>query len=113
MPDNCRIVCAIASASALGFHSEITRIAIPQKGKGTGPGGPGPGPEMNLDPKIPARYEDRKRFDDASQVWDLIGRITAAGNVPVYDIDFTAEAAIGNNTLNFQGRSQTAMTDRP
>jgi hypothetical protein len=67
VPKNCRIVCAIASAPALGIHSETARIPIPQKGKGAGPG-----PEITLDPKIPARWNSRGRFDEAGQVWDFI-----------------------------------------
>lgn len=98
VPENCRIVCAIASAPALGIHSETARIPIPQKGKG-----PGPGPEITLDPKIPARWNSRGRFDEAGQVWDFIQRITTAGNVTAYDIDLTAESSDGQQHIEFSG----------
>jgi len=102
VPENCRIVCAIASAPALGIQSEITRIPIPQKGTGSGSGASG-GSGPSLDPNKPAKWTDRRKLDEAGQVWDFIQRITAATNVKAFDIHLTAEGDDGFQHVDFSG----------
>jgi hypothetical protein len=85
VPANSRIVCAIATAPAAGIQSEIVRIPIPKKGA----------EDPTLDPKSPARWNQRLKLDEAGLVWDLIQRLGAAENVTAYDITLTAESSDG------------------
>lgn len=93
VPPGSRIVCAVASALALGIGSEIVRIAIPQ------PGNEGP----NLDPKAPARWTARQKLDDATAVWDFIERLNSTSGVVAHDIELTAESADGLQHIEFSG----------
>lgn len=93
VPGNCRIVCAIAVAAGISTQSEIVRIPIPQPdGKGA-----------ELDPRIPARWTQRLKFDETGQVWDFIKRLGAAPTISAYDINFTVENGDGTHHLEFTG----------
>jgi hypothetical protein len=74
VPVGSRVVCAIAVASAFGINSEILRIQIPQPGK--------EGPK--LDPKAPARWNQRIKLDDSGAVWDFVQRLDELATVVAY-----------------------------
>lgn len=97
VPTNCRIVCAIATATAQGISSEIVRIPIPQKGT-EGP---------SLDPKIPARLNHRLKLDEAGMVWDFIQKLSAAENVTAYDIGLTVESSDGQQHVEFSAANDS------
>ena len=93
VPANSRIVCAVAIADAYRISSDMVRISIPHRGA-EGP---------TLDPKIPARWDQRLKIDEAGQVWDFIQRLAAAGNVMAYDISLTVESGDGQQHVEFSG----------
>lgn len=93
VPDGCRVVCAIAVASAYGINSETVRIPIPQPGR----------EEPALDLRVPARWNERIRLDDAGNVWDFIRRLDAAANVIAYDLNVTAESSDGLQHIEYTG----------
>ena len=89
----CRVVCAIAVASAYGIASDVLRIPIPQPGK--------EGPQ--LDTKKPARWNHRTKIDDSGRVWDFLKRLEEANNVLAYDVQLTAESADGFQHIEYSG----------
>lgn len=93
VPMNCRIVCAMAVASAYDLNSEIIRIPIPQPGQ----------EERKLDPTIPARWNQQTRLDDSGAVWDLILRLEDAAGISAYDIGLTAESSDGLQNVEYSG----------
>lgn len=93
VPENCRIVCAMAVASGYDLNSETIRIPIPQKGK----------EESTLDPVIPARWNQQTRLDDSGAVWDFIPRMEKVAGMMVYDIGLTAESSDGQQNVEFSG----------
>ncbi len=93
VPVNCRIVCAMAAASAYGLNSEMVRIPIPQKGQ----------EERTLDPVIPASWKQQSKFDDSGAVWDFIRRLENAAGVNAYDISLTAESGDGRQNVEYNG----------
>ena len=93
VPENCRVVCAMAVSSAYDRNSEIIRITIPQKGQ----------EERTLDPAIPARWNQQAKLDDPSAVWDLIQRLEGATGVTAYDISLTAESSDGQQNVEYSG----------
>jgi hypothetical protein len=97
VPANCRIVCAIATATAQGISSEIVRIPIPQKGTD----------DPSLDPKIPARWNHRLKLDEAGMVWDFIQKLSAAENVTAYDIGLTVESSDGQQHVEFSAANDS------
>ncbi len=93
VPQNCRVVRAMAVASEFGMSSEVTPVAIPQKGE----------EERALDPLIPAKWNQKSRLDDSTAVWEWIGRLEKAGNVQAFDISLTAESAEGTQNVEYSG----------
>ena len=93
VPEGCRIVCAMAVASAYDVNSEVVRIPIPQPGQET----------RSLDPAIPAKWTQSTKLDDAGAVWDFIGRLESAVNVLAYDINLTAESSEGAQNIEYSG----------
>lgn len=93
VPMNCRIVCAMAVASAYDLNSEIIRIPIPQPGQ----------EERKLDPTIPARWNQQTRLDDSGAVWDLILRLEDAAGISAYDIGLTAESSDRLQNVEYSG----------
>ena len=93
VPANCRVVCAMAIASAYDLSSETIRIQIPQKGQA----------ERTLDPAIPARWNQQTKLDDAGTAWDFIQRLENAVGVSVYDISLTAESSDGQQNVEYSG----------
>ena len=91
--ENCRVVCAMAAATAFGLNSDIVRIPIPQRGE----------EERTLDRELPARWNQQTRYDDAGAVWDFIHRLENAGDVQAYDISLTAESGNGNENVEYSG----------
>jgi hypothetical protein len=93
VPANCRIVCAMAVASAYDLNSETIRIPIPQKGQ----------EERTLDPAIPARWNQQAKLDDSTAAWDFIQRLEKAAGVNAYDISLTAESSDGQQNVEYSG----------
>ncbi len=93
VPANCRIVCAMALASAYDLNSESIRIPIPQKGQ----------EERTLDPAIPARWNQPVKLDDSGAVWDVIQRLENTTDVTAYDISLTAESDDGQQNVEYSG----------
>lgn len=93
IPDNCRVLCAVAVAEAHNLNSEVLTVRIPQKGEES----------RRLDPAKPARWNARLRLDDTGAVWDLIGRLEKAPAVVAHDIALTAESADRSQHLEFSG----------
>ena len=94
VPANCRVVCAMATASEYGLSSETIRITIPQQGGVERP---------SLDLLAPARWTQQTKLDDAAAVWDTIGRLEKAGSVMAHDISLTAESADGQQNVEYSG----------
>ncbi|MFM2058718.1 MAG: hypothetical protein RLY71_3103 [Pseudomonadota bacterium] len=103
VPAGSRVVCAIASASALGIHSEVLRINIPQ------PDGAG-GKVPKLDATKPARWTQRAKLDDAGAVWDFIQRLDEATTVIAFDLQLTAESADGLQHIEYSGALDAGYT---
>jgi hypothetical protein len=93
VPANCRVVRAMALASAYDLNSETIPIQIPQKGQ----------EERTLDPAIPARWNQQGKLDDSTAVWDLIQRLEKAAGVNAYDISLTAESSDGQQNVEYSG----------
>lgn len=93
IPQGCRVVCAMAVASAHDLSSEVIRIQIPQAG-GTDPG---------IDRQKPARWTHQTRLDDAGAVWDFIKRLEKAVDVRGYNLSLTVESGDGQQTLDYSG----------
>ena len=94
VPANCRVVCAMAIAAEYGLSSETIRIAIPQQGAAERPA---------IDLTTPARWTQQTKLDDATAVWDTIGRLEKAGTVMAHDISLTAESADGQQNVEYSG----------
>ena len=94
VPANCRVVCAMATASEYGLSSETIRITIPQQGGVERP---------SIDLIAPARWTQQTKLDDATAVWDTIGRLEKAGSVLAHDISLTAESADGQQNVEYSG----------
>ena len=93
VPAACRVVCAMAVASAYELSSEQIRIQIPQKGEET----------RTVDPQIPAKLKLQQKLDDNGAVWNLIEQLGKAPGVTVNDISLTAESASGQQHVEFMG----------
>lgn len=93
VPANCRVVCAMAVASAHDLNSETIRIQIPQKGQ----------EERTLDPTIPATWNQQTRLDDTGAVWDFVQRLSRTAGITAYDINLTAESADGQQNIDYSG----------
>ncbi len=93
VPANCRIVCAMAVASAYDLNSETIRIPVPQRGQ----------EDRTLDPAIPARWNQQSKLDDSTAVWDFIQRLEKAEGVSAYDISLTAESSDGQQNVEYSG----------
>jgi len=93
VPANCRVVCAMAVASAYGLNSETIRLPIPQRGQ----------EERALDPAIPARWNQQTKLDDSGAVWDFIQRLEKATGVGAHDISLTAESSDGQQNVEYSG----------
>lgn len=94
VPANCRVVCGMAVALDYGISSETIRISIPQKGGVERP---------PIDLTNPARWTQQAKLDDASAVWDVIGRLELAVGVVAHDINLSAESADGQQVLDYTG----------
>ncbi|WP_179636328.1 DUF499 domain-containing protein [Sphaerotilus montanus] len=100
VPAGSRVVCAVASASALGISSEVLRISITE-GDRTGP---------KLDAAKPARWIQRTKLDDAGAVWDFIQRLDEATTVIAYDLQLTAESNDGLQHIEYSGALDAGYT---
>lgn len=97
VPENSRIVCAMAVCSEYELNSEIIRIAIPQRGGEARP---------LIDATKPARWQQLTKLDDPGAVWDIIQRLEKAAAVRAYDISLTAESADGEQNVDYSGSMQ-------
>ena len=93
VPPNCRIVCAMAVASAYGLNSEPVRIPIPQKGKA----------DPSLDLTAPARWNQQTKLDDPGAVWDFIQRLEKSAGVIAFDSGLTAESGDRQQSVDYSG----------
>ena len=93
VPANCRIVCAMAVATAYDLNSEIVRIPIPQKGKA----------DPSLDLAAPARWNQQTKLDDPGAVWDFIQRLENSAGVIGFDISLTAESDDRQQSVDYSG----------
>lgn len=94
VPANCRVVCAVATATEYGLSSETIRISIPQKGDDVRP---------SIIFTAAARWTQQTKLDDATAVWDTIGRLEKAGAVMAHDISLTAESDDGQQNVEYSG----------
>lgn len=94
VPANCRVVCAMATATEYGLSSETIRIPISHQGAAERP---------SIDLTAPARWAQQTKLDDATAVWDTIGRLEKAGTVMAHDISLTAESADGQQNVEYSG----------
>ncbi|MBC7621638.1 MAG: DUF499 domain-containing protein [Candidatus Saccharibacteria bacterium] len=94
VPANCRVVCAMAVALEYSLNSETISISIPQKGDEKRP---------PIDLIHPARWTQQTKLDDASAVWDTIGRLDLALGVIAHDIILTAESTDGQQNVEYSG----------
>lgn len=92
VPENCRVVCAMAVCPDYDINSETTRIPIPQRGQGP-----------TIDPAIPAKWKGPIRLDDTGGVWDFIQRLGDFPGTSCHDIGLTAESADGQQNIEFSG----------
>jgi hypothetical protein len=92
VPENCRIVCAIAVCSAYNLSSETLRITIPQAGTGA-----------QIDLTQPARWTQQTKLDDPGAVWDFLQRLEGSAGVLAHDISLTAESADGRQNIDYAG----------
>ena len=93
VPATCRIVCAMAVASAFNLNSESVRIQIPQKGT----------TDPSLDLTAPARWNQQTKLDDPGEVWDFIQRFENSAGVVAYDIGLTAESGDRQQSVDYSG----------
>jgi len=93
VPDNSRVVCAMAVASSYSLNSETIRILIPQRGQ----------EERTLEPAIPARWSQLTKLDDSTAVWDFIQRFEKTSGVQAYDVGLTAESSDGQQNVEYSG----------
>ena len=93
VPENCRIVCALAVTSGYDLNSETIRIPIPKRGR----------EEVALDPAIPARWSQQTKLDDSGAVWDFIPRMDKVVGMTAYDIGLTAESSDGQQNVEYSG----------
>lgn len=93
VPENCRVICAVAVASSYTLNSEVRKIPIPQKGE----------EERSLDPSAPAKWNQQIKLDDAGSVWDLINRLEKESKVLAFDIALTAESNDGTQNVEYSG----------
>jgi hypothetical protein len=93
IPNNCRVVCAMAVADVYDLNSEQIRVQIPQKGEET----------RTVDPQIPATLKFQQKFDDTGVVWNFIEQLGKTSGVTVNDISLTAESANGQQHVEFIG----------
>ena len=94
VPENCRIVSALAVCPEYDLNSEPVRIPIPQRGEGDPP---------LIDPKKPARWVQQTKFDDSGAVWDIIQRLEKAPEVYAHDIGLTADSSDGQQNVEYSG----------
>ncbi|WP_243366428.1 DUF499 domain-containing protein [Fundidesulfovibrio soli] len=93
VPGGCRVVCAMAVASAYQLQSEVVRITIPQQGQ----------EERTLDLAKPAQWLLKTKLDDPGQVWDFITRLESTSAVTAHDIGLTAESSDGLQSIDYSG----------
>lgn len=92
VPNNCRIVCAMAQSAAYELSSGILRINIPQ---------PGTGPQIDV--TRPAHWIQQTKLDDAGAVWDFLQRLETTADVVAHNISLTAESADGQQSIDYSG----------
>lgn len=93
VPGNCRLICALAIASAYGINSEIIKVGIPQPGRA--------GPQLDL--QKPVRWNRLTKLDDSSDVWSFIERVEEKPGVLAFDIQFTAQSEDGCQHVEYTG----------
>jgi hypothetical protein len=93
VPTGCRIVCAMAVATAYDLNSETIRIPIPQKGQ----------EERSLDPTLPARWMQQTKLDDSTAVWEWMQRLENAAGVTAFDLSLTAESSDRLQNVEYSG----------
>lgn len=93
VPENCRVVSAVAVSAEFGTASESVRIHIPQRGE----------ERPAIDPAQPARWNKPTKRDDTAGVWDLIARLDQATAITSLNIGLIAESADGFQTVDFSG----------
>jgi len=96
VPENCRVVCAIAVAPTFGLSSEKITIQI-----GRGPGHEHE--ELGFDKEKPARWTHITKLDDTGEVWDFIQRLGQATGVIAYDISLNGESNDGRQNIEYSG----------
>ena len=89
VPAGCRVVCAVAVASAHNLTSEQAKLTIPQPGKEA----------PTLDPLAPVIWRQSEKRDDAEAVWNFIQGLEKAPGVRIYDVGVNAESADGAQHL--------------
>lgn len=93
VPENSRVVCAMAIVSDQDNSSEVIRIQIPQKGQ----------TDHSLNPLTPAKWIQQTKLDDATLTWDFIKQLENASGVLAFDISLTAESDDGRQNIEYSG----------
>jgi hypothetical protein len=93
VPSGCRVVCAVAVASAHNLTSETAKLTVPQPGRET----------PTLDPLAPVRWCQSEKRDDAEAVWNFIQGLEKASGGRVYDVGLTAESLDRLQHLEYSG----------
>ena len=92
IPEDCRVVMAVAQAELFGLQSEPIRIPIPKRGET---------PQLNQNQ--PARWNKQHKFDESGRVWNFIDTLANADAVKVFDINLTAQNKDGSQLIDFNG----------
>lgn len=93
VPENCRVVCAVAVSAEFGTSSETIRISIPQRGDDRPP----------IDLVRHARWDKPTKHDDTAGVWDLIARLEQAPSTTCFNVGLVVESADGFQSVDFTG----------
>ena len=93
VPANCRVVRAMAVASAYDLNSETVPIQIPQRGQ----------TDPSLDLTAPARWNQQTKLDESGAVWDFIQRLEKSAGVIAFDIGLTAESGDRQQSVDYSG----------
>ena len=93
VPENCRVVCAMAVAGGGELNSEVVRVQIPQKGQ----------EERALDQTLPAKWTQQTKLDDAGAVWNFIQRLEKTGGATAGVLHLTADSSDGHQNVEYSG----------
>jgi hypothetical protein len=92
VPQNCRVIRAVATASQCDNNSEIIKIDIPTEEEGGGP-------PIRLD--VPARWVAISKLDDSGAVWDFIEKLRPFEGAAATEIALSLGSTDGFQNLDY------------